>query len=229
MHELNVSLTSVNSVTDDNPANDTTSKTVDIIETYDTTQIHLELLTDDYAHETSWEFRSLDGTILYSGGPYQEGTDNNTIFGESFDVVQNECYFFEIFDEYGDGICCGFGNGHYTLTTDDGSVIINGGDFGPSEVTEIVITGTLGVSDNLAKNIIMFPNPANDFLNIQVIDDSGTYIYSIINILGQVIKKGSLNSGVNTISNINLNSGLYFVKVQDNVSNRSMVNKLLIK
>jgi len=231
VHEINASLTSVNGGTDDNINNDDASSSIDITESdnYNTSQVHLELLTDDYAQETSWEFRSVDGTVLYSFGPYQDTTDDNTTFNYSFDVDDNSCYFFEIFDAYGDGICCAFGNGHYSLTTDDNTVIASGGEFGSSEITEIGIDDDLGVNDILAQNIVIFPNPAKELLNIKIIDGNEEFDYSIVNILGQVVKRGYLNNDFNTVSISDLDTGLYFVMVQDNSTNKSFVEKLIIK
>ena len=96
VHEINASLTSVNGAPDENISNDNVSESINAVEidTYDTTQVHLELLTDDYSQETSQEFRSPDGTILYSFGPYEEDIDDNTVFNYSFDVDYDECYYF---------------------------------------------------------------------------------------------------------------------------------------
>ena len=119
---INASIISSNGSNDENSTNDNDSDIFNLEqdELFATTQVHLELLTDDFPQETTWEFRNLDGTILYTGGPYEE---SGTLFLEDFDVNENECYVFEIFDEAGDGICCGFGNGFYELTTDDLSLI----------------------------------------------------------------------------------------------------------
>ena len=232
VHEINASLTSVNGGTDENIDNDTISESIDVynIDTYDTTQVHLELLTDDYAQETSWEFRSLDGTILYSFGPYEEDTDDNTIFNYSFDVAYNECYFFEIFDTYGDGICCGFGNGYYSLTADDNSVIASGGEFEFNELTEEIGIGEpLGVNDILAQNLILYPNPTQGILNVTIKNGNGNFNYFIVNILGQEVKNGSLNNGMNIITVTDFISGLYFIRVKDNTTNKSVVTKLIVE
>lgn len=230
-HNINASLTSVNGGTDENINNDNASSSIDIVDSvsYNTLQVHLELTTDDYSQETSWEFRSIDGTVLYSFGPYQDTTDDNTTFNYSFDVDDNTCYVFEIFDTYGDGICCQYGDGNYSITTDDNTVIFSGGEFESSEATETVIDENLGVSDILAQNIVMYPNPTNNLLNIKLIDGNEDFEYSIANILGQVVKTGTLNNGINTITLGTLNTGIYFVKVQDNTTNKSVVNKLIIK
>ncbi len=81
---------------------------------YITQQVTLELLTDDWAEETSWEFREIGGAVLDSGSYNQ--SDDNTTFIEAFGVVPDNCYEFEIFDSYGDGICCEFGEGFYSLS-----------------------------------------------------------------------------------------------------------------
>ncbi len=228
--EINASLTAVNGVTDENTGNDNASNTVNIDEYFGTTQVHLELTTDTYAEETSWEFRDSNGTVLYNFGPYEAGTDDETTFNYSFDVTENECYTFEIFDEFGDGICCGFGNGSYLLTTDNSTIIFSGGEFsGDGEITEIGIDGNLSISDNLAQNIIMYPNPANDLLNIDITNNDEVYTYSIFNILGQIIRKGLIYNGANSISLNNIVTGIYFVKIEDNTTNNSIVNKLIIK
>jgi hypothetical protein len=43
-----------------------------------------------------------------------------------------------IYDQYGDGICCGFGNGSYELML-DGETIANGGNFGGSESVNFTV------------------------------------------------------------------------------------------
>ena len=139
-----------------------------------------------------------------------------------------EHYFFEIFDAFGDGICCGFGNGYYTLTTDDDTVIVDGGDFGSSEATELGIEGALGISDILAQNVIMFPNPLRNVLNINIGANSGSdFEYSIVNILGQNVGSGMLDEGENTINMGHVSSGLYFVTIRDAKSNEFIFNKLI--
>merc|ERR1711953_465753 len=44
-------------------------------------------------------------------------------------------YEFVMFDSYGDGICCGYGQGEYTVVVDGVTVRESGGRFGSSETT----------------------------------------------------------------------------------------------
>ena len=87
---FNASLISVNGVIDQNTQNNDAATSFDIGgNEYITQQITLELLTDDYAEETSWEFREIGGAILDSGSYNQ--SDDNTTFTETFGVVEDNC------------------------------------------------------------------------------------------------------------------------------------------
>jgi hypothetical protein len=46
-----------------------------------------------------------------------------------------KCIRFEIYDSYGDGICCGYGQGSYTVTF-QGNVIVSGGQFTDQSIHE---------------------------------------------------------------------------------------------
>lgn len=74
-------------------------------------EFRLELLTDQFAGETTWEL-SVGGSVVATGGPY---TNANTLEIETLCIDANSDVDFEIFDSFGDGICCGFGNGTYEI------------------------------------------------------------------------------------------------------------------
>jgi len=89
----------------------------------------VEVLTDNYPGETSWEV-VMDGEVVLSGGPYSDG---GTLHADTlcFATEEEPCIQFEIFDSYGDGICCGYGEGVYNVSL-DGQIVASGGDFGSS-------------------------------------------------------------------------------------------------
>jgi len=87
--------------------------------------LEYEIVHDDYPVDITWELANSDGEIIEEGG---SGTT------EMFCLPSNDCYAFTIYDSYGDGICCDYGEGSYTLTW-DGSVIGGGNDFSNSETT----------------------------------------------------------------------------------------------
>jgi hypothetical protein len=93
----------------------------------------LSLTFDDFAGETSWQLEDEGGNILYSGDDYDSDDDFTTLV-EDF-CLEEGCYEFTIFDSFGDGICCDYGDGSYAITNDEGSTVVSGGDFGGEEST----------------------------------------------------------------------------------------------
>lgn len=94
-------------------------------------ELTLTINLDNYPGETTWTVTTSGGSTVASGGSYS---------GAGSTVVEDIClpdgcdYSFNIFDSYGDGICCGYGNGSYTLSG-PGGTIASGGNFGSSEST----------------------------------------------------------------------------------------------
>ena len=92
-------------------------------------ELAVVVVTDGYPGETSWEV-IMDGEVVMSGGPYN---DSGTTYGDTlcFPVQDDPCIQFEIYDSFGDGICCGYGEGQYTVSL-DGQTVATGGEFGNS-------------------------------------------------------------------------------------------------
>ncbi|WP_258100835.1 GEVED domain-containing protein [Marinoscillum pacificum] len=101
--------------------------------------VTLSLTLDNYPSETSWTLTK-DGSTVASGSGYS--TNGQTIT-ENFDFGAGS-YSFTINDSYGDGICCSYGSGSYSLTDDNNNVIVSGGAFGNSESTSFCLEGSSG-------------------------------------------------------------------------------------
>jgi hypothetical protein len=103
------------------------------------TEVTLTLVLDNYPSETSWTLSDGSGATVASGSGYS--TAGATIT-ETF-CLPDDCYEFTINDSYGDGICCAYGNGSYSL--DAGATnLASGGSFGSSETSQIDIGGACG-------------------------------------------------------------------------------------
>lgn len=184
-----------------------------------TTQIQLILLTDDWSAETSWDFKDSNGTVLYSGGPYNGTTDDFSLFSETFNVASDECYTFTIYDSYGDGICCESGNGSYELRTFEGTTFASGGDF--ASIDQVLISNDpLSVEDFNIDTFKIYPNPATDKLNLKVANNNLPDTIQIYNMLGQMITSKSIKTENDLSQDISaLNNGMYFIKIKkDNQS-----------
>lgn len=115
------------------------------------TQITFTLLTDNYPAETTWTLQDASSVTVMSGGPYGS---NATIY-TSETCLPDGCYTLSVLDSYGDGLCCGYGEGSYELTDADGTMYASGASFQYSEVTDFCIesvSATEGCTDSSACN-----------------------------------------------------------------------------
>ncbi len=101
------------------------------------TEVQLSITLDAYGSETSWELRSSDGTVRFSGGPYPDSKADSVVT-EAF-CLEDDCYTFEIFDVYGDGLCCGYGQGAYRLEDEHGNLLAEGGAFTFGEARDLCL------------------------------------------------------------------------------------------
>jgi hypothetical protein len=106
--------------------------TLNVAQVCPTNEVSLLINFDDYAGETSWEITQ-GGSVLFSGDGYGGMTSFSTTF-----CLDDGTYEFTIFDSFGDGICCAYGTGSYTL--DLGTTnLASGGSFGASETTSFTL------------------------------------------------------------------------------------------
>ncbi len=88
--------------------------------------LNLSITFDQFGDETTWDIKNADSDIIASGGPYMEGS---TTYSETISCPGSGCFTFTMYDSLDDGICCGAGNGSYTLTDGNGMVLASGGEF----------------------------------------------------------------------------------------------------
>ncbi len=94
----------------------------------------LSIVLDNYPSETTWQITDENDAVLASGGPYS-GFSSGTLVTEDI-CLPEACYTFTVFDSFGDGICCAYGNGSYLLADEDGNTLASGGEFASEESTE---------------------------------------------------------------------------------------------
>lgn len=226
-HNLTATILTANGTTDQNTANNSSNLDFEILNstTYSSNIVNFTLQQDYYGEETTWELKNTAGVVLYKGGPY---TNNTTETGPlpspitaTFNMPSNECYTFTIFDSAGDGICCDYGAGSYSLQTPAGVTIASGGAFNDSEITKFKINSTLATTEvNPLQSVYLYPNPTANLLQIAVDNKLDTpENYTIINSLGQIIKAQKINSESDLSINVsNLTQGVYFLKLSKNQS-----------
>ncbi|MEM6515924.1 MAG: T9SS type A sorting domain-containing protein [Bacteroidota bacterium] len=181
-------------------------------------EIELTLNTDNRPSEITWFLRDENGFTIQSGGPYQEGSQDEVTITETLDVsAMGGCFSFEIVDSDGDGLIGSNSVGSYELRDGDGNLIVHGSDFGSNDLT--YMTGeTLAAEGFLTpENIQIVPNPVKNTLFIKTgkLESYPDY-YVIYSTTGRAIKKGFIQSEDDLKINVEaFRSGMYIIKMKN--------------
>jgi hypothetical protein len=105
--------------------------------------------------------------------------------------------------------------------------------YGTTSIDDIKITGTqtLNILENNMESFKIYPNPAQDNIEIDLgnLSYTNNWHYKILNSLGQQLNSGVISS---KLTNVNLNTqgrGIYFVNIYNNLNNLVQTKKLIIK
>ena len=185
------------------------------------TDVTVQIVTDRYGNETTWDIKDDNGAIVASGGPWTQLSANGTTPQTPVDVslAAQTCHTFTIYDAYGDGIDAGYGAGSFTVTDGSGSVLATGGEF-VDEDGAAFKTGNATVDVNdIISNLSIYPNPVKNVLTIEG-DYTSVNIYDISNKL--VLSSESQK----TIDVSSLSNGVYFANIK--TKNTITVKKITV-
>ncbi|MCB0782586.1 MAG: trypsin-like peptidase domain-containing protein [Flavobacteriales bacterium] len=209
---LSVSCSSPNGQTDQNPANDTRTKNVQVASPGEVITVSITL--DDYGSETTWELADQQGNVLATGGPYANN-QNGTVVTEDL-CVASGCYEFTIFDSVGDGICCDYGLGSYEILDDQGTVLGSGNGVFDFQDMITVCAISNSVLEHSEIPFTLWPNPANDRLEL-VLERlfQGQVELELVDPVGRTVVRRILNgSAQRTVIDVSgLADGFYLLSV----------------
>lgn len=211
-HTFSVSITSVNEGEDEAPSNDTKSVDFDIVRDYMTNGVVVTVTTDAFGEETYWAIVDSEENFITLQGPLE----SNETYSMEVELEPGQCYTFGIIDFAGDGICCEYGNGSYQVKTMNNEIIAEGGEFASTEYATFGINITMDNKDfTLLGRTTLYPNPANNVLNIVMPNNELPEGYTIYNSLGQVMATAKVTTAANLIINTSAYSnGIYFIKIE---------------
>lgn len=200
-----VSVLSPNGSIDENTNNNTVSISCNAV-VGPSVVVTVDITFDQYSEETSWEILQNGAVVTSSNGLYPAG---GTSISEAVCLAPG-CYDFVISDDYGDGICCAYGNGSYSVSDAAGTSLAAGGTFTNSETTNFCLSGS-GVENVLDNTITLYPNPAQN--EIQLIGALANSTLYIIDVAGNVIVSTKTPSANIKVDTSNLANGYYIVKL----------------
>lgn len=134
------------------------------------------IILDDYPEETSWTITDVNGTtITASNGTYASEADGATVTENI--CLPDGCFDFTLNDSYGDGICCGYGIGSYTLADVDGNILFSStGEFAGAETTNVCIESACPSVISMTTTVAGGLYQAGLQVNCQAPLDAGTQI-----------------------------------------------------
>ena len=184
---------------DDDNSDNQISENFNIANEY-TTTINMILSTDNAGSQCTWDLMNAGGETLYSGGPY----GNNESVIEQFELT-DDCYRFRIFDSAGNG------GGSIVLYDTNNDVVYNSpGNYGAREEAHFKTVGELGNNDNILSNVVIYPNPATNNLNIQNAENSSIKVFDLLGRIVVLENNISLNQQLDVSK---LTTGTYLIKI----------------
>ncbi len=207
---------------DANAANNGVNATVSTALVAINQYVTVNLTTDQYGTETSWTIKNPAGATVASGsnfGPDLGAAGVTVQTPVQANLTPNTCYTFEILDVYGDGICCQYGDGGYTILDASGATLASGGTFGDSE-QKVFKTGVAGLNEMETIAMNVFPNPASDLVNVSFEANNNDFSVSLVDIQGRTIATKSFTNLVGSqlvsFSTESIAKGSYIVTVTSN-------------
>ena len=182
----------------------------------DEDEFKIDIVQDKQGNQITWELIDSDNNVLASGGPYAALVGNGIkMHRTKVKVANNSCVKFIIYDEGGDGINCGFGEGYYKISDSKGNVIIESdGKFADMAYHNISThEGNVSVDEIAKETYHIYPNPVNDLLTIVGNNIKQVDVY---NTMGQLLKSVVCEDGMVNINVEDLQNGMYIVNVIDN-------------
>jgi PKD repeat protein len=102
-----------------------------------TNEVIVDLLTDNYPGETSWNMvNAVTGDTIATSPAYPLA---NSTFLDTL-CIPDGCYYFIMYDTYGDGICCTYGPGSMNVTN-NATTLYSGGTFATIDSSAVFCFG----------------------------------------------------------------------------------------
>ena len=219
---VSINVTQPNGVADANTSNNATSFYITTATSNTNLEVTVSIVTDAYGSETTWDIKDDNGMTVASGGPYNNlsaaGVTAQTPVTTTLSA--QTCHTFTIYDSYGDGIDAGYGNGSFTVTDANGTILASGAQF-TDEDGDAFKTGdaiVISVSD-MTSELSFYPNPAKDILSIE-----GDYnSIDIYDVSGKLVLTSEYNNNINVSS---LANGIYTLNI--NTEKGTQIQKITI-
>ncbi len=165
-------------------------------------QVTLHIIPDNFPEETSWEVIEESSGKLVANGSLSSSTST---YAENICLDFTKCYSLYMYDSYGDGMCCDYGNGYFFMLNPMGDTLLNNnGKFG-NKIREVFCPDGTGCEIDGQIQITHTSSPSASDGEIKIYSSSGIrpFLYSIDNGI----------TYIDSNSFTNLGAGIYYISV----------------
>ena len=140
--------------------------------------VFLQLLTDNFPQETSWELMDSTNQVIMSAGPF---TDQQQLYTTEFCLDPDACYSFTIYDAFGDGMSAQGVTGHYDILNGAGVILasLSKPNFGLSNTNEFCLTSECMLEVSAAVIHESTSGAADGWIMAEVMNSIGQLSFSI--------------------------------------------------
>ncbi len=176
LNHIEITLLEINQASDEIPSNNEISWT--LTANPEGEQVTINLITDNFPQETTWELVDELNHVLASAGPFSEAQN---LYSLSICLDREACYTFIIYDAFGDGISAQGVEGYYEIINSEGEMLasIIKPKFGSSEANQFCLTGQCFLELEVGVEHESMPGAGDAFVIGVVSNGLGTILYSI--------------------------------------------------
>ncbi len=176
LNHIRVTLLEVNNTPDQIPNNNEIGWTLNAQPNGQ--EITINLLTDNFPQETTWELVGDQQQVLGTGGPY---STQQHLYTSTLCVDPEMCYTFTVHDAFGDGMSAQGIQGAYHILNHDGGLLasIIKPNFGNKESNTFCITSSCLLKLEVGVGPTSMPEIADGYVIGNVSNGLGTIMYSL--------------------------------------------------
>lgn len=223
---LSTNTISVTIPADDNAANNSGTVAFSKAAEATKTNIKVKITLDQYGSETAWDIKNSAGTVVAQSPIYVDYSAAGAYAQADIDLIlPNDCYVFSISDQYGDGMCCSYGNGGYEIQS-DGVLIpgMTGGSFGAEEWQSFGVNDPLSRSGFDLSTIKFYPNPTTGAITVSLPENAKV---TLTDLSGKVILTTSVQAGDSQLQLNALSKGVYLINFTGDTFTKT--DKIILK
>lgn len=135
-------------------------------------RVIIKIVPDNFPQEVSWDLYYQQNNVFI---------DSGRVNSDTVCIAPNQCVRFTIRDAAGDGLCCGYGLGSYTILLNNDTVA-HGGQYGAQEVTYFNCAPGVSCTNPLVAGLDTFTAPNPDTWYTYTPDTTGLYFINTCNL-----------------------------------------------